>query len=171
MWRRCRQHRISAGIASGPADRARALHGLADRRRLEWYVIEHEQQQQPDARAAADLGEARDSGVAGRVPPWRSTARTYPAGTFFVHTSGSEADHAWLKALVERNGLNRGQRPQGLRRTQALRQPRVACTSRYSSPMNEGWLRLRLDDLKFPYTTLHNADIATPQERCRTIST
>ncbi len=33
--------------------------------------------------------------------------------------------------------------------------------------MNEGWLRLRLDDLKFPYTTLHNADIATPAKPLR----
>ena len=126
----------------------------------QWYVIEH-QSNNNLIRALPQMWAKGTIKVAQTDAPAVADGMTYPAGTFFVTTSGSTDDHVWLKALVERMGLTARSLAAKVD-APALKQPRVGLYQPYSSPMNEGWLRLRLDDLKFPYKTLYNADIATP---------
>jgi hypothetical protein len=48
-----------------------------------------------------------------------------------------------------------------------LRQPRVGVYQSWTANIDEGWTRLVLDQYEFPYTTLHNADIAAGRLRSR----
>ncbi len=48
-----------------------------------------------------------------------------------------------------------------------LRLPRVGLYQSWTANIDEGWTRLILDQYEFPYTTLHNADIAGGKLRAR----
>ena len=126
----------------------------------QWYLIQHESNNNV-MRVLPQLWAKAGIQVSQAAAEVFVNGQPYPAGTFFVQTSGSEADHAWFKMLVERNGLKAISLPAAVS-APALRQPRVGLYQPFSSPMNEGWLRLRLDDLKFPYTTLYKDNIAAP---------
>ena len=70
----------------------------------QWYVIEH-QSNNNLMRALPQMWAKGTIKVAQTDAPAVADGMTYPAGTFFVTTSGSTDDHVWLKALVERMGL------------------------------------------------------------------
>ncbi len=46
-----------------------------------------------------------------------------------------------------------------------LRQPRIGVYQSWTANIDEGWTRLVLDQYEFPYTTLHNADVAAGRLR------
>ena len=48
-----------------------------------------------------------------------------------------------------------------------LRPPRIGVYQSWTANIDEGWTRLVLDQYEFPYTTLHNADIAAGRLRAR----
>jgi Zinc carboxypeptidase len=48
-----------------------------------------------------------------------------------------------------------------------LRLPRIGVYQSWTANIDEGWTRLVLDQYEFPYTTLHNADIAAGRLRAR----
>lgn len=129
----------------------------------QWYFIRHESNNNlarvlPKIWAKGGLNVSQAS-VAVDV-----SGQSYPAGTLFVRTSGSVADHEWLKTLVESMGLTGGSLPAVVSSPDIflLKQPRVGLYQPYSNPMNEGWIRFRFDDTGFPYTSIHNSDIMSP---------
>jgi hypothetical protein len=88
--------------------------------------------------------------------------RTFPAGTFVVTTTGSAADHAKIKALVESLGLTAYAVAESVAAT-PLHQPKVGLytpNNSTGSTMPEGWVRMRLDRTGFPYTQLYKEDIS-----------
>ncbi len=91
--------------------------------------------------------------------PFAAAGRSFPAGTFVVHTRGTEADHLSLKSLVQETGLTAfsisGPVP-----SVALRAPKVGLFKPNSSTMPEGWTRMRLDRAGFPYISLSAADLS-----------
>ena len=150
---------IAVAPVTAPVPYAGSLTGDAS----QWYLIQHESNNNL-ARALPQIWAKGGLVVAQARVAIDVDGQTYPAGTFFVQTSGSAADHAWLKSLVERLGLKGRSLPAAVSAasTTLLKQPSIGLYQPYSSPMNEGWLRLRLDDIKFPYVSLHNSDIMSP---------
>ncbi len=91
--------------------------------------------------------------------PFAVDGRTLPAGTFVVHTSGSQSDHDKLKTLVRETGLTAWSMNGPAPSAAALRSPKVGLYKPNNSNMPEGWTRLRLDRAEFPYTSLSAGDI------------
>jgi hypothetical protein len=90
--------------------------------------------------------------------PVTIAGRTFPAGTFFIHTRGNAEDHAKLTALVRESGLTAYAVP-GPVTSVPLHAPKVGLLKPNSSTMPEGWTRLQLDRAGFPYVSLSPGDI------------
>jgi hypothetical protein len=87
--------------------------------------------------------------------------KSFPAGTFLVHTTGSAADHAALQAMVEQNGLTAyaigaAEVPAG---AVALTKPKVGMLKPNSSTIPEGWWNIRLDRSGIEHDVLLPSDI------------
>jgi hypothetical protein len=82
----------------------------------------------------------------------------YPAGTFII--PGGSGTKETIDALSARwrlpvRGIDGPVSVGGAR----VRRPRIATYQPWTASMDEGWLRLVLDNFAFEHTTLHNADI------------
>jgi hypothetical protein len=95
--------------------------------------------------------------------PFSAGGHALPAGTFLVRTSGSAADHAKLKALVEELGLTGYSITNRVPSTRLVKPKLGTYTTNNSSntTMPEGWSRLRLDRSGWDYTRLYPADVLT----------
>jgi|GEM_PF-876081 len=95
--------------------------------------------------------------------PFAAGGRTFPAGTFLVRTTGSQADHDQLKALVAELGLT-AYSISGRVPSTRLVQPKVGMyttNNNTNTTMPEGWTRLRLDRADWDYTRLYPTDVVS----------
>jgi hypothetical protein len=148
---------FASTVVTGPVAYAGALTGDVS----SWYLIQHEANNNlmralPQIWAQAAMTVSQASGAI------EIDDESYPAGTFFVQTAGTEAAHAWLKALVEHTGLKAQALASAVVGTLQMRQPRVALYNPIQSPTNEGWLRIVLNQSGFPYTRLMPSEVMTP---------
>ncbi len=93
--------------------------------------------------------------------PFSAGGHAFPAGTFLVRTTGSPADHATLKAMVEELGLTAYSITAGVPSTR-LAKPKLGTYTTNNSTgttMPEGWSRLRLDRSNWDYTRLYPSDV------------
>ena len=93
--------------------------------------------------------------------PFSAGGHAFPAGTFLVRTTGSQKDHAALKAMVEELGLT-AYSISGRVPSTRLDKPMVGTYTTNNSSnttMPEGWSRLRLDRSGWDYTRLYAADV------------
>ena len=124
------------------------------------YVVEH-QSNNNLAVALPQLWADPDMKVAQADAAFTAGGRNFLPGTFVVTTTGSAADHAKIKALVESLGLTAYAVTDSVTAT-PLRQPKVGLYTPNNSTGNtmpEGWVRLRLDTTGFPYTRLYKNDV------------
>ncbi len=82
----------------------------------------------------------------------------HPAGTFLIPNRGEVVQN--LEKLsnefdVPVQGISQTPPVKGTR----VRQPRLGIYQSWTASMDEGWTRLALDNFRFTYKTLHNADI------------
>jgi hypothetical protein len=124
------------------------------------YVIEHKSNNNL-ARALPKLWADPNMKVSQADSAFAAGGRNFPAGTFVVTTTGSAADHAKIKALVEELGLTGYATTEAVTAT-LLHQPKVGLYTSNNSTGNtmpEGWVRMRLDRTEFPYTRLYKNDV------------
>jgi hypothetical protein len=99
--------------------------------------------------------------VAQADSPFMAGERGFPAGTLILRTSGTQADHDTLAALVEELGLvaySISERVSGIRLAAPMVGLYTANTST-NTTMPEGWTRLRLDRAGWDYTRLYASDV------------
>ncbi len=93
--------------------------------------------------------------------PFTAGGRGFLAGTLLVRTTGTQADHDELEALVAELGLvaySIGERVPSIRLVAPMVGLYTANTSS-STTMPEGWTRLRLDRAGWDYTRLYASDV------------
>jgi hypothetical protein len=93
--------------------------------------------------------------------PFSAAGHDFPAGTFLVHTDGSQASHDTLAALVQETGLTgyaigSGEVPDSA----ALNFPNIGLYYETNlSSLETGWVAIRMDRSTIPYTQLSRGDI------------
>jgi hypothetical protein len=121
------------------------------------YIIEH-QSNNNLAKALPQLWANPNFQVSQADAAFTAGAQNYPAGTFVVETTGSQADHDTMAGLATQLGLTIHATSAVIAGTVQLHQPRVALYTPDNGTGNtlpEGWVRLRLDRAKFPYDRLY----------------
>jgi len=122
------------------------------------YAVDH-QANNGWAAALPRLWQSPGMSVSQVDTPFGAAGRSFPAGTFIVHTRGTQADHLVLKALVQETGLT-AVAISGPMPSAALRQPKVGLFKPNSGTMPEGWTRMRLDRAGFPYVSMSPVDLS-----------
>ncbi len=126
------------------------------------YIIEHGSNNNLSA-ALPQLWANPNLSVAQADAPFTADGRTFAAGTFIVRTTGSQADHDVLAALVADLGLTAYSTAGSVPATRLVK-PHVAIYSSNNSSnttMPEGWTRMRLDRAGWDYTRLYPTDVQT----------
>lgn len=105
-------------------------------------------------------GEAGAATISWTTRSSSAAGRTWSPGAWVIESSESGfADR--LAPILREAGVpaRRGTLPSSAGLVE-LRAPRIGLYQAWTANMDEGWTRFVLDDFKFPYTTLHNKEIA-----------
>jgi Zinc carboxypeptidase len=142
---------------AGPVSYAGSLTGAVSTQ----YVLEHRSNNNL-AKALPLLWADADFTLAQADAPFTAGGMSFPAGTFIVGTTGSQADHDALAALAQQYGLTIFAVSEALTGA-PLHQPHVGLytpNNSTSATMPEGWVRMLMDRTGFPYTRLYPLDVA-----------
>ncbi len=89
---------------------------------------------------------------------FKSNGKSYLPGTLIVSISSFSAKK--MKQLAENLALHvtRIKKKPSIK-TYSLTQPRIALYQPWTANLDEGWIRLILENYEFPFATIHNAEI------------
>ncbi len=88
---------------------------------------------------------------------FKSNGQTYPPGTVIV--PGSSVPDNEIKTITEDLSIKIDKTKKPAVETHRIQRPRIALYQPWTANIDEGWIRLILENHEFPFTTVHNAEM------------